>query len=122
MISLIPSSPLPSHFAKAPPGAQYLDYALSKARFEFRWEDQFNLSLDPITARSFRDEPLPQDGAETAHFCWMCGPHFCSMKISEDARQYAAEQAISEEEAIQKGMAEKSKKFAEVGAEVYVPA
>ena len=105
--------------AKGHPGAQYRDNALSKARFEFRWEDQFNLSLDPVTARSFHDETLPQDGAKSAHFCSMCGPHFCSMKITEDVRKYAAEQAISEEEALAKGMAEKSKEFVEAGAEVY---
>ena len=90
--------------AKGHPGAQYRDNALSKARFEFRWEDQFNLSLDPVTAREYHDETLPQDGAKSAHFCSMCGPHFCSMKITEDVRKYAAEQAISEEEALQKGM------------------
>ena len=121
MISLIPSQTPPSHVVKGHPGAQYRDNALSKARFEFRWEDQFNLSLDPITARSFHDETLPQNGAKTAHFCSMCGPHFCSMKISEDVRQYAAEQAISEEvEAIQKGMEEKSREFVDAGAEVYI--
>jgi phosphomethylpyrimidine synthase len=108
--------------AKGHPGAQHRDNALSKARFEFRWEDQFNLGLDPTTARDFHDETLPQDGAKTAHFCSMCGPHFCSMKITEDVRKYAAEQAISEEEALQKGMEEKSKEFAESGAEVYQPA
>jgi len=108
--------------AKGHPGAQYRDNALSKARFEFRWEDQFNLSLDPVTARSFHDETLPQDGAKSAHFCSMCGPHFCSMKITEDVRKYAAEQAISEEEALAKGMAEKSKEFVESGAEVYTTA
>jgi hypothetical protein len=86
--------------AKGHPGAQYRDNALSKARFEFRWEDQFNLGLDPVTAREFHDETLPQDGAKSAHFCSMCGPHFCSMKITEDVRKYAAEQAISEEEAL----------------------
>jgi hypothetical protein len=75
--------------AKGHPGAQYRDNALSKARFEFRWEDQFNLSLDPETAREFHDETLPQEGAKTAHFCSMCGPHFCSMKITEDVRKYA---------------------------------
>ncbi len=106
--------------AKGHPGAQYRDNALSKARFEFRWEDQFNLSLDPVTARSFHDETLPQDGAKSAHFCSMCGPHFCSMKITEDVRKYAAEQAISEEEALAQGMTEKSKEFVESGAEVYV--
>jgi phosphomethylpyrimidine synthase len=105
--------------AKGHPGAQYRDNALSKARFEFRWEDQFNLGLDPETAREFHDETLPQDGAKTAHFCSMCGPHFCSMKISEDVRQYAAQQGIAEEEALAKGMEEKSKEFAESGAELY---
>ena len=108
--------------AKGHPGAQYRDNALSKARFEFRWEDQFNLSLDPVTAREYHDETLPQDGAKSAHFCSMCGPHFCSMKITEDVRKYAAEQAISEEEALQRGMEEKSKEFVESGAEVYQPA
>ncbi len=77
--------------AKGHPGAQYRDNALSKARFEFRWEDQFNLSLDPETAREFHDETLPQEGAKSAHFCSMCGPHFRSMKITEDVRRYAAE-------------------------------
>ena len=105
--------------AKGHPGAQYRDNALSKARFEFRWEDQFNLSLDPETARSFHDETLPQEGAKAAHFCSMCGPHFCSMKITEDVRKYAAEQGIAEEAAIQQGMEEKSKEFVEKGAEVY---
>ena len=108
--------------AKGHPGAQYRDNALSKARFEFRWEDQFNLGLDPETAREFHDETLPQEGAKTAHFCSMCGPHFCSMKITEDVRKYAAEQAISEEEALKKGMEEKSKEFVEQGAEVYTKA
>jgi phosphomethylpyrimidine synthase len=105
--------------AKGHPGAQYRDNALSKARFEFRWEDQFNLGLDPETAREFHDETLPQEGAKSAHFCSMCGPHFCSMKITEDVRKYAAEQAISEEEALNAGMAEKSREFAEKGAELY---
>src|SRR5678815_1073312 len=105
--------------AKGHPGAQYRDNALSKARFEFRWEDQFNLSLDPVTARAFHDETLPQEGAKTAHFCSMCGPHFCSMKITEDVRKYAAEQGIAEEEALKKGMEAKSKEFVEKGAEVY---
>ena len=105
--------------AKGHPGAQYRDNALSKARFEFRWEDQFNLSLDPVTAREFHDETLPAEGAKSAHFCSMCGPSFCSMKITEDVRQYAAEQGVSEEEALTKGMEEKSKEFVEKGAEVY---
>jgi len=108
--------------AKGHPGAQYRDNALSKARFEFRWEDQFNLSLDPVTAREFHDETLPQEGAKTAHFCSMCGPHFCSMKITEDVRKYAAEQGIAEEEALKRGMEEKSKEFVEKGAEVYAKA
>jgi phosphomethylpyrimidine synthase len=108
--------------AKGHPGAQYRDNALSKARFEFRWEDQFNLSLDPVTAREFHDETLPQDGAKTAHFCSMCGPHFCSMKITEDVRKYAAEQGIAEEEALKQGMEAKSKEFVEKGAEVYAKA
>jgi phosphomethylpyrimidine synthase len=105
--------------AKGHPGAQYRDNAISKARFEFRWEDQFNLSLDPETAREFHDETLPQEGAKTAHFCSMCGPHFCSMKITEDVRKYAAEQGIAEAEAIESGMEEKRKEFLEKGAEVY---
>jgi phosphomethylpyrimidine synthase len=108
--------------AKGHPGAQYRDNALSKARFEFRWEDQFNLGLDPVTAREFHDETLPQEGAKSAHFCSMCGPHFCSMKISEDVRKYAAAQNLSEEEALKKGMEEKSKEFAEQGAELYTKA
>ena len=105
--------------AKGHPGAQYRDNAISKARFEFRWEDQFNLALDPVTAREFHDETLPQDGAKTAHFCSMCGPHFCSMKITEDVRKYAAEQGLAEDEALKKGMEEKSKEFAEKGSELY---
>ena len=105
--------------AKGHPGAQYRDNAISKARFEFRWEDQFNLSLDPETAREFHDETLPQEGAKTAHFCSMCGPHFCSMKITEDVRKYAAEQELAEDDALKAGMEQKSKEFAERGAEVY---
>jgi phosphomethylpyrimidine synthase len=108
--------------AKGHPGAQYRDNALSKARFEFRWEDQFNLSLDPLKARAFHDETLPQEGAKTAHFCSMCGPHFCSMKISEDVRQYAAQQGLTDEAALAQGMAEKSREFSAHGGEVYVPA
>ena len=104
--------------AKGHPGAQYRDNAISKARFEFRWEDQFNLSLDPETAREFHDETLPQEGAKTAHFCSMCGPHFCSMRITEDVRRYAAEQSLTEEQAIKRGLEEKSVEFAKTG-EVY---
>jgi phosphomethylpyrimidine synthase len=108
--------------AKGHPAAQYRDNAISKARFEFRWEDQFNLSLDPETAREFHDETLPQEGAKTAHFCSMCGPHFCSMKITEDVRKYAADQAVSEDEALQHGMEEKSRQFTEAGADIYAKA
>ena len=105
--------------AKGHPGAQARDNALSKARFEFRWEDQFNLSLDPDTAKSFHDETLPQDAAKTSHFCSMCGPHFCSMKITEDVRQYAAEKALDEQAAIEAGMKEKSEEFKKAGLEIY---
>jgi phosphomethylpyrimidine synthase len=105
--------------AKGHPGAQYRDNVLSKARFEFRWEDQFNLSLDPDTAREYHDETLPADGAKTAHFCSMCGPHFCSMKITQDVRDYSAS-LTADEELIKKGMEEKSKEFKESGAEVYL--
>ena len=108
--------------AKGHPGAQYRDNAISKARFEFRWEDQFNLSLDPETAREFHDETLPQEGAKTAHFCSMCGPHFCSMKITEDVRKYAAEQGLAESEALESGLKEKATEFAEKGSELYAKA
>ncbi len=107
--------------AKGHPAAQYRDNALSKARFEFRWEDQFNLALDPETAREFHDETLPAEGAKTAHFCSMCGPQFCSMKITEDVRRYAEEQGLTDQEAIERGMREKSEEFKEKGSEVYVP-
>lgn len=105
--------------AKGHPGAQYRDNAVSKARFEFRWEDQFNLSLDPETAREFHDETLPQEGAKTAHFCSMCGPHFCSMKITEDVRRYAAEKGIDANTALEEGMKEKADEFVQSGGEVY---
>ncbi len=107
--------------AKGHPAAQYRDNALSKARFEFRWEDQFNLSLDPELARSFHDETLPQEGAKTAHFCSMCGPQFCAMKITEEVRRYAAGKGLDEEAALAAGMAEKSREFVAQGAEVYRP-
>jgi len=106
--------------AKGFPGASERDNALSKARFEFRWEDQFNLGLDPERARSFHDETLPQEGAKSAHFCSMCGPHFCSMKITEDVRKYAAEKGLAEQEALAQGLEEKSKEFAEKGNDVYI--
>ncbi|GHB93053.1 phosphomethylpyrimidine synthase ThiC [Cerasicoccus arenae] len=105
--------------AKGHPSAQYRDNALSKARFEFRWEDQFNLSLDPEKAKEFHDATLPQDAAKTAHFCSMCGPNFCSMKITQDVRDYAAKKGVSEEDALAEGMKEKAKEFAETGAEIY---
>jgi len=105
--------------AKGHPGAQLRDDILSKARFEFRWEDQFNLSLDPVTAREFHDETLPADAAKVAHFCSMCGPHFCSMKITQDVRDYAKKVNLSEEEAVEKGMAEMSEKFKDSGGEIY---
>ena len=105
--------------AKGHPGAQIRDNALSKARFEFRWNDQFNLGLDPEKAKEFHDETLPQEGAKQAHFCSMCGPHFCSMKISQDVRDYAAKKGISDTEALEKGMEEKSIEFVKKGAEVY---
>ncbi len=108
--------------AKGHPGAQYRDNALSKARFEFRWEDQFNLSLDPETAREFHDETLPQEGAKTAHFCSMCGPHFCSMKITQDVRDYAAQKELDEKAALEAGMREKAEEFKKAGAEIYVKA
>src|SRR6266446_4149195 len=101
--------------AKGHPGAQYRDNAISKARFEFRWEDQFNLSLDPETALAFHDETLPMEGAKTAHFCSMCGPHFCSMRITEDVRRYAAEQGLSDEAAVKQGLEEKAAEFAKAG-------
>lgn len=106
--------------AKGHPGAQVRDNALSKARFEFRWEDQFNLSLDPDTAREFHDETLPADGAKIAHFCSMCGPSFCSMKITQEVRDYAEAQGISEAEAIDLGMQAQAQQFVEKGAEVYL--
>ncbi|PWB39658.1 MAG: phosphomethylpyrimidine synthase ThiC [Rhodocyclales bacterium] len=105
--------------AKGHPGAQVRDNALSKARFEFRWDDQFNLGLDPDKAREFHDETLPQEGAKLAHFCSMCGPHFCSMKITQDVRDFAAAQGVSEEEALKKGMEQKAVEFVGSGAEVY---
>lgn len=104
---------------KGHPGAQIRDNALSKARFEFRWEDQFNLGLDPDKAREFHDETLPKDSAKVAHFCSMCGPHFCSMKITQDVREFAAKQGVSEQDALQKGMEVKAVEFVKSGAEIY---
>ncbi len=105
--------------AKGHPGAQLRDDALSQARFEFRWEDQFNLSLDPDTAREFHDETLPAQGAKLAHFCSMCGPHFCSMKITQDVREYAALKGLEEQAALAAGMQEKAEEFKKTGAKIY---
>ena len=107
------------HRAKGRPGARYRDDALSKARSEFRWENPFNLSLDPDTARAFHDETLPQEGTKAAHLCSMCGPQFCAMQITEDVRRYAAEHGLSEDEALRKGLQEKAREFTEKGGELY---
>ncbi len=106
--------------AKGHPGAQYRDNALSKARFEFRWEDQFNLALDPDTAKEFHDETLPADGAKVAHFCSMCGPNFCSMKITQEVRDFAEKEGLNTDEALQAGMEEKAKEFSDKGKELYL--
>ena len=105
--------------AKGHPGAQARDNALSKARFEFRWEDQFNLALDPEVAREYHDETLPQEGAKLAHFCSMCGPHFCSMKITQDVRDYAAQKQLDERAALEEGLKEKAAEFVASGSEIY---
>ena len=105
--------------AKGHPAAQFRDNALSKARFEFRWEDQFNLSLDPPKAREFHDQTLPNDNAKTAHFCSMCGPHFCSMKISDEVREFAKQKGLDSKEAIEIGLKDKAKEFVDNGAEIY---
>src|SRR5205807_9390511 len=106
--------------AKGHTGAQYRDNALSKARFEFRWEDQFSLALDPDVAREYHDETLPAEGAKLAHFCSMCGPHFCSMKITQDVRDYAAQKGLIEAAALTAGLEEKAKEFRDRGGELYV--
>jgi phosphomethylpyrimidine synthase len=105
--------------AKGHPGAQHRDNALSQARFEFRWQDQFNLSLDPETAKDFHDATLPAQGAKLAHFCSMCGPHFCSMKITQDVREYAAEKQLADDAALKHGMQEKSEEFRKTGGDLY---
>lgn len=107
--------------AKGHPGARSRDDALSKARFEFRWQDQFNLGLDPDTAREFHDETLPKDSSKVAHFCSMCGPKFCSMKITQEVREYAAKKGVAEDQAMSQGMEEKSKEFMAGGGEMYIP-
>lgn len=106
--------------AKGHPAAQIRDNALSKARFEFRWNDQFNLSLDPDTAKEFHDETLPAEGAKVAHFCSMCGPKFCSMKITQDVREYAEKHGLTEDSAIEQGLEQKAKEFTDAGGEIYV--
>ncbi|MGY3011487.1 hypothetical protein ACVW1M_001579 [Ewingella americana] len=110
--------------AKGHPGAQIRDNAMSKARFEFRWEDQFNLALDPATARAYHDETLPQESGKVAHFCSMCGPKFCSMKITQEVRDYAAtlETQAQPIEIVQTGMAQMSSEFRSRGSELYHPA
>jgi phosphomethylpyrimidine synthase len=112
--------------AKGHPAAQLRDDALSRARFDFRWRDQFNLSLDPETAEQFHDETLPAEGAKTAHFCSMCGPKFCSMKITQEVRDFAARQNSDsfiavDEAAADEGMAEKAREFRAKGSELYLP-
>jgi phosphomethylpyrimidine synthase len=107
--------------AKGHPAARARDDAISHARFEFRWEDQFNLGLDPETARDFHDETLPKDSSKSAHFCSMCGPKFCSMKITQEVRDFAAAKGVSETEALRRGMAQKSEEFKAAGGEFYVP-
>ena len=107
--------------AKGYPGAQMWDNAVSKARFEFRWEDQFRLAIDPDTAMAYHDETLPKENAKVAHFCSMCGPKFCSMKITQEVRDYAATQGIEARQALEQGMAEKSAEFKAGGGEFYIP-
>jgi phosphomethylpyrimidine synthase len=105
--------------AKGHPGAQQWDDALSKARFEFRWRDQFHLALDPETAIAYHDETLPAEPAKTAHFCSMCGPHFCSMRITQDVRDYAAKHGLAAESAVEAGLAEKAAEFRRRGLALY---
>ncbi|MBI1422099.1 MAG: hypothetical protein GC149_01450 [Gammaproteobacteria bacterium] len=108
-----------SDLAKGFPGAQVRDNALSEARFEFRWEDRFNLSLDPDRAREFHDETMPKEAHKVAHFCSMCGPNFCSMKITQDVRDYAAKEGIGVEVALDEGMKKKAEEFKQKGSEIY---
>jgi phosphomethylpyrimidine synthase len=108
--------------AKGHPGSRMIDDALSKARFEFRWEDQFNLAFDPETAREFHEETLPRDVARVAHFCSMCGPHFCSMKITQDVRDYAESHGVDTDTALKEKLDQKSREFLEKGAELYLKA
>ena len=108
--------------AKGHPGAQHHDDALSKARFEFRWEDQFNLSLDPETAHAYHDETMPQEGAKVAHFCSMCGPKFCSMEITQQVRDMAAAQGMATEDVRRRGLEQMTEEFKEKGGEIYLDA
>ena len=105
--------------AKGHPSAQAWDDALSKARFEFRWQDQFNLAMDPVTARAYHDETLPADGAKVAHFCSMCGPKFCSMELTQQVRDYAAAHNLTSVDVLKEGMREKSEEFKKAG-EIYI--
>ena len=105
--------------AKGHPGAQVVDDAMSKARFEFRWQDQFHLALDPERALQYHDATLPQEGAKTAHFCSMCGPKFCSMEITQQIRDYAAEHGLNEQQALRAGMDDRSQEFRKTGSEIY---
>ena len=107
--------------AKGHPGARSRDDALSQARFDFRWQDQFNLGLDPETAKEYHDETLPKDSAKVAHFCSMCGPKFCSMKITQEVREFAAAKGVAEEAALAEGMAAKADEFNRAGGEFYIP-
>ncbi len=107
--------------AKGHPGSRARDDALSQARFDFRWQDQFNLGLDPETARDFHDETLPKDASKVAHFCSMCGPKFCSMKITQEVREFAKTQGVSEQQALEQGMADMSAQFKDVGGQLYIP-
>ncbi|MCE1250131.1 MAG: phosphomethylpyrimidine synthase ThiC, partial [Comamonadaceae bacterium] len=107
--------------AKGHPGARARDDALSQARFDFRWQDQFNLGLDPETAQEYHDETLPKDAAKVAHFCSMCGPKFCSMKITQEVRDFAAAKGVAEGAALAEGMAQKAQEFNRAGGEFYIP-
>ena len=106
--------------SKGHPGAYHRDNVLSKARFEFRWNDQFNLSLDPDTAREYHDETMPSENAKAAHFCSMCGPHFCSMKITQEVRDYAKKEGIEASSALEDGLSNKAQEFSLAGGELYV--
>ena len=119
-VRVFDADPAAADVAKGHPRAREWDDALSRARFEFRWQDQFNLALDPVTALAYHDETLPADGAKVAHFCSMCGPKFCSMKITQEVREYAAEHGLTDEQkAIEAGFAEQSSRFKDEGSVIY---